>query len=118
MNRKEKIKAYKQSIQPMGIYQIKNKANGKIFLGSSKNLKGILNRVRFQLKNNSYTNKDLQKDFNVFGETNFSFDILDYLEPKEDTQGDYTKELKTLESMWLEKIQPFDELGYNHKTGN
>ena len=30
MNKKEKIKLYKQTIQPMGIYQIKNMKNGKL----------------------------------------------------------------------------------------
>ena len=113
MDRNEKINEYKQSIQPMGIYQIRNRVNGKIFLGSSKNLKGILNRTKFQLKNNLHINKDMQKDFNEIGEANFSFEILDNLEPRENIKGDYTKELQTLENMWLEKLQPFNENGYN-----
>ena len=113
MDRKEKINEYKQSIQPMGIYQIRNRVNGKIFLGSSKNLKGILNRTKFQLENNLHINKDMQKDFNEIGEANFSFEILDNLEPRENIKGDYTKELQTLENMWLEKLQPFNENGYN-----
>ena len=50
MNRKELINEYKQTIQPMGIYQIKNMVNGKIFLGGSEDLKGIINRNKFQLK--------------------------------------------------------------------
>ena len=116
MNRKEKIKEYKQSIQPMGVYQITNRVNGKIFLGSSKDLKGILNRIKFQLKNNLHINKQMQKNFNEIGEANFSFEILDYLEPRENMKGDYTKELQTLENMWLEKIKPFDDIGYNKKN--
>ena len=113
VNRKVKIKEYKKTIQPMSIYQIRNKVNGKIFLGSSKDLKGILNRVKFQLKNNLHTNRDMQHDFNDIGETNFSFEILDYLEPREGGEGIYTKELQILENMWLEKLQPFQEKGYN-----
>ena len=113
MNRKEKIKEYKKSIQPMGIYQIRNKVNGKVFLGSSKDLRGILNRVKFQLKNNLHMNKDMQNDFNEIGEANFSFEILDYLELREDIEEDYRKELQLLENMWLEKLQPFNLKGYN-----
>jgi hypothetical protein len=64
MVRKDKIKEYKRSIQPMGVYQIRNKVNGKIFIGRSKDLKGILNRVKFQLKNNLHVNKNMQNDFN------------------------------------------------------
>ena len=113
MNRKEKIKEYKQSIQPMGVYQIRNKVNGKIFLGSSKDLKGIINRVKFQLKNNLHINKDMQNDYNKIGEANFGFEILDYLEPREEMEENYTKELQVLENMWLDKLQPFNEKGYN-----
>lgn len=116
MNRKELIKEYKQIIQPMGIYQIRNTANGKIFLGSSKDLKGIINRNRFQLKNGLHINKQLQKDFSEAGEESFSFEIVDYLKPKEGMSGDYTEELHMLEEMWLEKLQPYNEKGYNTKS--
>jgi len=113
MNRKDKIKEYKRSIQPMGVYQIRNNVNGKILIGSSKDLKGILNRIKFQLKNNLHVNKNMQNDFNEIGEANFSFEILDYLEPKEDMERNYTKDLQILEKMWLEKLQPFSNKGYN-----
>ena len=96
MDRKDKIKEYKRSIQPMGVYQIRNKVNGKIFIGRSKDLKGILNRIKFQLKNNLHVNKNMQNDFNEMGEANFSFEILDYLEPKEDMEENYKKELRKL----------------------
>ncbi len=115
MSRKELIKEYKQTLRPMGIYQIRNLINGKIFIGRSNDLKGIINRNRFQLKNNLHMNKEMQSDYIEFGEENFSFDILDYLSPREEMQGDYTEELKMLEEMWLEKLQPFNENGYNKK---
>ena len=51
MNKKELKKQYKQAIQPMGVYQIKNKKNGKIYIGSTKNLMGKINSHKFQLKN-------------------------------------------------------------------
>ena len=109
------INKYKQTIQPMGIFYIKNMKNGKIYIGSAKNLKGKINRNKFQLKNGLHFNKEMQKDFNEIGEEGFSFDILDYLKPKEDLNYDYTDELIILEEMWLEKLQPYDEKGYNTK---
>ena len=113
MNRKELIKQYKQTIQPMGIYQIKNKRNGKVYIGSTKNLPGKINSHKFQLKNDLHSNREMQKEFREVGEEGFSFDILDRLEPKEDLNYDYSEELKTLEAMWIEKLQPFNEKGYN-----
>jgi group I intron endonuclease len=115
MNKKELIKQYKQTIQPMGIYQIKNNKNNKIYIGSAKDLRGIINSNKFQLKNGLHFNKEIQKDFNEIGEQYFSFDILDYLKPKDDLNYDYKKELKILEEMWLEKLQPYNDKGYNTK---
>ena len=113
MNRKELIEKYKQTIQPMGIYQIRNMINGKVFIGSSMDLKGIINRSEFQLKNGLHRNKEMQEDFSEIGEANFSFEVLDQLKPMEDAKGDYSEELQMLEEMWMEKLLPYDERGYN-----
>ena len=115
MNQKELKKQYKQTILPMGIYQIKNLKDGKILIGSSRNLKGKLNSIKFQLEMGSYINKELQKDFAEYGEKYFTFETIDLLEPKEDPGYDYTEDLNTLEEMWREKLQPYNEKGYNKR---
>lgn len=115
MDKKELKKQYKQTLTPMGIYQVKNLANGKILIGGSKNLKGKLNSIKFQLEMNSCMNKELQNDFNRYMEKNFLFETIDMLEPKEDPNYDYTEDLNVLEEMWLEKLQPYEEKGYNKK---
>jgi len=66
----------------MGIFRITNLVNGKIFVGSSKNLTGTFNSIRFQLELGSYRNKELQADFTNSGKDKFSFDVVDNLEPK------------------------------------
>ena len=115
MNKEELIKNYKQTIQPMGVYQIRNRKNGKLYIGSTKNLLGKINSHKFQLKNGLHPHREMQKEFNEIGEEGFSFDVLDRLEPREDVNYDYTEELKTLEAMWIEKLQPFGEKGYNRR---
>jgi hypothetical protein len=60
-------------------------------------------------------NKSLQEDFNRICLDNFTFEIIDFLEPKEDLKIDYTDDLKLLEEIWIEKLQPFDEHGYNKR---
>jgi len=112
--RKEMIKEYKQTLQPMGIYQIKNLSNGKVFIESSKNLNGSLNSGKFQLDVGSHRNRVLQEDYSKFGEDQFSFEILDRLEPKKDDPTyNYTDDLETLKGMWLDKLRPFGDKGYN-----
>ncbi|MFH1196322.1 MAG: metalloregulator ArsR/SmtB family transcription factor [bacterium] len=115
IDRKEIIRKYKQTVQPMGVYQIRNLMNGKILIGSSKNLNGKSNSYIFQLNSGSHMNSALQKDFAEFGEKNFIFEIIDRLDPKEEPGYDYTEDLKELEKLWLEKLQPYGEKGYNKK---
>jgi hypothetical protein len=115
IDKREIIKQYKQNPPEMGIFQIKNKINGKILIGKAKNLMGILNRNKFQLKNGTHVIKELQDDFNKFGEENFIFEQLDSLKPKDDFKYDYTEDLELLEELWLEKLQPYNEKGYNLK---
>jgi group I intron endonuclease len=116
MSDKKKLKdQYKQAIQPMGVYQIKNLANGKIFIGSAQNLTGKINSHRFQLKMGSHMNRTLQKEYAHFGEEKFSFTVLDYLEPQKNPGKDYIADLNLLEEMWKERLQPFGEKGYHQK---
>jgi group I intron endonuclease len=113
MTRDELKKTYKQNPPAMGIFQIKNVQNGKIFVGSSLNLAGILNRHKFTLELGSHNNKSLQSDWNEYGAENFQFEVLDYLKPKDDPGHNYSQDLLILEELWLEKLQPFGERGYN-----
>ena len=111
---KKKLKEdYKNMIPAKGIFSIKNNKNGKTFLGSSLNLHGVLNKNKFILKMGSHKNERLQKDWNVFGEESFTFEILETLAIKEDTNYNYDEDLKILEMIWVEKYKPFAEKCYN-----
>lgn len=115
-DKKELKNQYKQTPPKMGIFQIKNLANGKIFIGRGLNIQGKLNSSKFQLEQGSHPNSELQNDVKVFGLEKFSFDVFDYLDTKKDDMDyDYNDDLKLLEEMWLEKLQPYGEKGYNKK---
>jgi hypothetical protein len=118
MNKKEIKREYQQSHRPMGVFQIRCLANEKIFVGSSLNLPGILNREKFSLQQGGHKNKTLQADWNTFGETGFAFEILDELSSREDPAYDYREDLTVLEDVWLEQLQPYGECGYNEPKKN
>lgn len=99
--------------KPAGVFQIKNKINGKVLLGSSLNLNGALNGHRFTLKINSHRNKALQEDWNQYGEENFMFEILEEVQVREDPNFNLSDELTLLEMIWFEKLEPLGEKGYN-----
>lgn len=115
MDSKQKAlkKEYQQGHTPMGVFQIRNLSNEKVFVGSALNLPGIFNRHKFELQMGGHKNRALQADWNALGADQFAFEILDELSPVSDPAHDYRTDLLFLEDMWLEKLQPYGENGYN-----
>ena len=111
--RKDINREYAERVKPAGIYQVKNTVSGKVLLGSSLNLEGPLNRHKFMLKIGSHTNKQLQKDWDELGPDKFIFEILEEVKMKDDPNFNLKDELTLLEMVWLEKLQPVGEHGYN-----
>lgn len=104
---------YKLNPRPMGILLVRNSETDKVFLIASLDLPGALNRHKFQLKSGNHPNKQLQADWNHLGSNAFAFEIVDELAPRADSKLDYRAELTSLEDLWLEKLKPFGERGYN-----
>lgn len=115
--KKELIAQYKEMDTEAGIYQIKNLKNNKILVEATLNLRTI-NGKQFQLKMGSYINKQLQEDWNKYGEEAFVFEILEVLEEKKDVFFDKKDELKKLKAKWVAKLEPFGDRGYNTKNNN
>ena len=113
--KKELKEEYKQTHTPMGIYQIRNVTNGKVFVGAALNLPGILTSNKLQLNSAVHPNKQLQAEWNEFGSESFAFEVLDELAATEGMGYDYRPDLAFLEELWLEKLQPYGERGYNQK---
>lgn len=60
-----------------GIYTITNKVRGKLYIGESLDIYRRWHDEHIpQLRKNRHYNKELQNDFNKYGEENFSFEIL------------------------------------------
>lgn len=112
-DKKQLKRDYQQTPRPMGVFLIRNNLNDKVFLGSSLNLPGIINRHKFALERGLHANKALQADWNELGSISFAFEIVDELTPRADPEIDYRTELTFLEDMWLDRLQPFGERGYN-----
>lgn len=114
MKSKQDIKReYKERPKTAGVFQIKNAANGKILLGSSLNLEGPLNSHRFMLSIGRHRNEQLQREWSEFGSDKFVFEILETVKVTDDPYFDISDELTLLEQIWLEKLQPFGDNGYN-----
>lgn len=109
--RKQAIQEYKEKERRGGIYQIRNTRNQKVFINSSLNLQ-TMNGQRFQLRMGSHMNRELQEDWNQYGEEAFVFEVLEVLHKMEE-RFDPRDDLNKLAAQWLERVQPYGERGYN-----
>jgi group I intron endonuclease len=119
MKSKKEIKDnYKQLKFKIGVFQIRNTVNNKIYIESSTDLVAAWNRHKFQLKFGTHPNIELQKEWNEFGEEKFVYEILSVSEIKQDDveKTDYRNDAKQLEKMFIEELQPFNDKGYNIKN--
>lgn len=104
--RKELKLKYKEMKTPMGAIIIKNNINGKVFIDVSKDTKSIINRHRFQLKSGIHKIKELQMDWNGYGEEAFSIEVLEELKYDEkEEKADYTEELEIMKMIWTERLE-------------
>jgi hypothetical protein len=104
IDRKARIREYKETSQPAGIYRVRNSATGKSLVGSTVNLTGMLNRQRFQLEHGSHPDRELQRDWDELGSEAFEFEVLDRLKPRNEPAYDPTEDLRVLKEIWLEKL--------------
>jgi hypothetical protein len=115
-SRKDLKREYKERPKPAGVFQVKNTLNGRVLLGSSLNLEGSLNKHRFMLTIGKHRNTGIQEDWNTGGPENFVFEILEAVKVKDDPHFNLLDELTLLEQIWLERLQPVGEHGYNSDT--
>ncbi len=104
MDRKQRTREYKETPRPAGVYAVRNSAKGKLLLGASSDLPGVLNRQRFQLEHGAHPDRELQQDWNELGPNAFAFEVLDQLEPSREPGDDPSDDLRVLKEMWLEKL--------------
>lgn len=111
--RKELVQQYKDIPVRKGVYRITNRETGRILFGSSVNLAGAFNLVRFGLQTGLHQNKQLQEDWNRIGEDGFRFEILEELKPLESglprKRKDELELLEAMEKRWGDQLRP-DEL--------
>lgn len=91
------------------IYKIENLVNHKKYIGLTNNIARRRARHFTDLKRNVHDNHFLQKEFNIYGEQNFSFNI--------EFEGDVTvQEIGEKEKEYIKKYDSYKN-GYNQNEG-
>lgn len=114
MDRKQAKAEYKQALTPMGIVRVRNLTNDRSYIVASKNTRGTMNSLRFQLSAGSFPkSEELCRDWKALGEAQFVIEVVDELAPVDDPSHDYAADLRELEALWLQKLEPYGERGYH-----
>ena len=88
-----------------GVYMIKNKVNGKFYIGSSVDIAFRWARHKRQLHNGNHHSVHLQRAWDKYGEENFEFKVI------EECSEDMTFQR---EQYYLDLYKPYNnDIGYN-----
>ena len=91
------------------IYKIENLQNHKIYIGLTNNIARRRSRHFTDLRGHRHDNSFLQKEFDIFGEDNFSFNI--------EFQGNVSiEEISIKEKEYIKKYDSYKN-GYNQNEG-
>ncbi len=113
--RRELRAEYKTAGTTAGVFQVRNLVDGRVLVASGLDVQGIINSHRFQLGCGGHRNRALQASWRELGAASFAFEVLDTLAPDADDPAGLRAELTELEKLWLEKLQPYGERGYNER---
>lgn len=99
------ISQYKERKVIGGVFIIKNTQNGQIMLEASANLQGSKNRFEFVKQTGVGFNLRMRNDWNKYGSSAFTFEVLEELEKKEtQTEAEFHEDLELLKEVWMEKL--------------
>lgn len=87
-----------------GVYKISNIINGKLYVGSSKDIYKRWHQHRRALDDNKHDNPYLQNAWNKYGMNNFKFEIIEECDPLIQFER---------EQFYLNTLNPFGDNGYN-----
>jgi len=88
-----------------GVYVIRNVVNGKVYVGSSRNVGKRLGGHRAQLEGGRHANLLLTRAWIKYGPDAFAAELLERV--------DAPSELLVREQAWLDDLRPFGDRGYN-----
>lgn len=95
----------------IGIYEIRNTKNNKIYIGSSKHVGKRWKQHKYMLRENKHHSIYLQNAWNKYGEDSFDFNLIDTVERIDD--------LFDVEQEWMDSTKCYiSDYGYNMSSNS
>ena len=101
--RRRRAREARDAFPPMGVYAVRDRASGRVWVGSSRDVHARLTRIQFELRLGAHRQKQLQAAWRE-DPTRFSFDVLALVKQRVDPAFDYAEELRGLEQLYREEL--------------
>ena len=89
----------------IGVYFVRNRKSGKVYIGSSMNMRARLNKHKNHLQRGVHPNEYLQRAFSLHGEAAFEFGVLEQCA---------AADRLVREQQWIDRLSSTNEkCGYN-----
>ena len=108
--RKELLGEFKERKTPMGVFQIRNTATGKVFLDAGVNMPALWNRHRFQLELGNHPNPALQAAWRAQGSGAFVYEVVSEITAVDTENRDYRAEVAALLELCLEERRGWEKV--------
>ncbi|WP_050627954.1 GIY-YIG nuclease family protein [Bradyrhizobium viridifuturi] len=82
-DRKQAIADYKKRASVAGVFAIRCRATGEVWVGQALDLDKIANRIWFTLRMGNHRNAELQRSWAAHGAYNLSLEMLERIEDEE-----------------------------------
>lgn len=96
---------YKAHPPAMGVWTVRSRATGRVFVDASMNVEGAMNRARFELGTGRHKNAAMLREWRDHGPDNLQFEVVDTLKRVEDPLHDYTDDLADLLALWQQELR-------------
>lgn len=118
MDKRALAQQYKAAFPSMGVYVIRNLANGRTHVDASNNVEGAINRHQFELRQGTHRHRALQADWRMHGAAQFQFEVIDRVTERADPQFDYAAALASLLALWREEYGTYEAPNGKKETGD
>lgn len=97
-----------------GVYAIRNRVTGRVYVSGDLDVEGVLEYDRLALQRKDHRNDALQAEWNWYGEENFTFKVIETIEPR--LHSNARGKLGRLVDASREKLGAYGRYGYNTRV--
>ncbi len=103
-SRRDLVRDYKEKKTVAGVYAIRCRPTGEVWVGGSRNIEAQQNSSWFSLRSAGHPNKQLQAVWTTLGPDAMTFDVLERLDDKDLSPMGLADAVKSRTRHWLAEL--------------